>query len=61
MVNQSQVVFPLNMIEMLKVKADGYITIPYTANFTDCYNNGYTELKKTEQGKIHGFSRCRDM
>lgn len=56
MENQGPVdVFPLNMTEMLKVKANGPIIIPYKADFTDCYNKGYTKLEKTEQGKIHGF------
>lgn len=41
------------MSEVLEVEANGSINISYTANFTDCYNNGYTTLEKNKQGKMH--------
>lgn len=47
---------PLNMVEILEVKANGNVTIEYTANFTDCYSKGYIDKEKIhDEGKIHGF------
>ncbi|XP_018302584.1 peptide transporter family 2 isoform X2 [Mycetomoellerius zeteki] len=50
--NSINTINPLNMSEVLEVEANGSINISYTANFTDCYNNGYTTLEKNKQGKI---------
>lgn len=46
------IVPPVNMVEILEVKANGSVTISYTANFADCYDKSYTKFKETE-GKIH--------
>ncbi|KYM98055.1 Solute carrier family 15 member 1, partial [Cyphomyrmex costatus] len=35
----------LNMSEVLELKANGSVKIPYTADFTECYEKGYTKLK----------------
>jgi len=50
--NQTIKIDPLSMEEILEVKADGLVTISYTANFIEC--NDYTN-KKEEEGKIYGF------
>ncbi|XP_011696789.1 PREDICTED: solute carrier family 15 member 1 isoform X2 [Wasmannia auropunctata] len=57
MVNQGLAVDigPVSMVEILEVKAAGSVTIPYTADFTECYNKGYTDLNKNEQGEITGM------
>ncbi|XP_018358081.1 PREDICTED: solute carrier family 15 member 1-like isoform X2 [Trachymyrmex cornetzi] len=41
---------PLNMSEVLEVKVNGSTEISYKADFTDCYDNGYTSTKN-EEGK----------
>jgi len=51
MLNQTIKIDPLSMKEILEVKADGNVTIPYTANFIEC--NDYKKDNKTEEGKIH--------
>ena len=42
---------PLSMSEVLEVKVKESINISYTADFTNCYDNGYNTFKKNE-GKI---------
>ncbi|XP_012524255.1 peptide transporter family 1 isoform X2 [Monomorium pharaonis] len=55
MINQDpSSVPPLNMVEFLEVKANGKITIPYTANFTDCINKGYEKLRDPKEFEITG-------
>ncbi|XP_011866466.1 PREDICTED: solute carrier family 15 member 1 isoform X2 [Vollenhovia emeryi] len=44
---------PVSMSEVLEVKANETVTIPYTADFTECYEKGYTDLK-TAKGEING-------
>lgn len=41
---------PLNMLEILEIEANGHVKMNYIANFTDCYDKGYTE-KKDDKGK----------
>lgn len=46
-------VLPLNMTEILDVKANGSVTIDYIADFTECSNKGYDITKKEMRGKIY--------
>lgn len=39
---------PLSMSEVLEVKVKESINISYTADFTNCYDNGYNTFKKNE-------------
>ncbi|XP_011172407.2 solute carrier family 15 member 1 isoform X2 [Solenopsis invicta] len=47
-------VLPLNMTEILDVKANGSVTIDYIADFTECSNKGYDITKKEMRGNITG-------
>ena len=50
--DRNNIINPLSMSEVLEVKVNESIKISYTADFKDCYDNGYITLKKNE-GKIH--------
>lgn len=53
--SQGQIeILPLSMSKVLEVEGSGLVKKSFTANFTECYDKGYTKLKKYE-GKIHGF------
>ncbi|XP_071574991.1 solute carrier family 15 member 1 isoform X2 [Temnothorax nylanderi] len=55
MVDQGQIkIYPVSRSETLEVKANGSISIFYRADFTDCYDKGYTNWT-TEEGKITGM------
>ncbi|KYM83981.1 Solute carrier family 15 member 1 [Atta colombica] len=46
--DRNNIINPLSMSEVLEVKVNESIKISYTADFKDCYDNGYITLKKNE-------------
>ncbi|XP_032688512.1 solute carrier family 15 member 1-like isoform X6 [Odontomachus brunneus] len=49
---KSVTVYPLSMWADLNVKVNGSITLPYIADFTKCYTNGYSHLQQDAEGSI---------
>jgi len=49
---------PLTM-KYLNIEANGLITLPYIADFTDCYKEGYKVRNNNVLGKTHKFYKCQ--
>jgi len=45
-------------MKYLNIEANGLITLPYIADFTDCYKEGY-KVRNNVLGKTHKFYKCQ--
>lgn len=51
----------LNMSKVIDVEAKVSAVVSYKADFTECYDKGYIELNKSQEGKIRRFKISKNI